>query len=248
MMTSVRDIYNFLDSLAPFDSQMEFDNSGLQCGDFASAVESAMACLDVTPQVIEQAAQVNCELIVAHHPVLFRARKQLLSHDPAWLLARRGMACIASHTPLDCCAGGVNDLLADRLGLGEAALLNSLIRLCTLPEPLTAKALADFVAQKLNAPVRYCDAGKPITQVAICGGEGCHFLEDVYGHANAFLTGDAGHHDFLDAAQHSLTLIAAGHFETEIQIIPVLTEKLRAAFPDVKWHIAEEHGVMRHAA
>jgi len=227
---------------------MEFDNSGLQCGDFASAVASAMVCLDVTPQVIEQAARVNCELIVAHHPVLFRARKQLLSHDPAWLLAWHGMACIASHTPLDCCAGGVNDLLAERLGLGAPALLTPLIRLCTLPEPLTTKALADLVAQKLNTPVRYCDAGKPITQVALCGGEGCHFLGEVYGLADAFLTGDAGHHDFLDAAQQDLSLIAAGHFETEIQIVPALAEKLRTAFPDVRWHIAEEHGVLYHAS
>jgi len=226
---------------------MEFDNSGLQTGDFAMPVASAMVCLDVTAQVIAQAAQHNCGLIVAHHPVLFRARKQLPSHDPAWLLARHGMACIASHTPLDCCAGGVNDLLAEKLGLDVYARLNDLIRLCALPSPLTTRAFADLVSQKLNASVRYCDAGRPITRVALCGGEGCHFLEDIYGHADACLTGDAGHHDFLDAAQQGLSLIAAGHFETEIQIVPALAEKLRAAFPDVTWHIAGEHGVICHA-
>jgi len=234
--------------MAPFDSQMEFDNSGLQVGDLAMPIESVMVCLDVTPQVIAQAAHANCELIVVHHPVLFHARKQLLSNDPAWLLARRGMACIASHTPLDCCAGGVNDLLAKKLALGEPALLTPLIRLCTLPKPITVKELTEHVSQKLITCVRYCDAGKPIKTIAICGGEGCHFLEDVYGYADAFLTGDAGYHDFLDAAQHGLTLLAAGHFETEIHIVPTLTEKLRTAFPDVKWHIAGEHGVLYHAA
>jgi len=232
---------------------MEFDNSGLQCGDIEAPVERAMVCLDVTPRVIEQAARADCGLIVAHHPVLFRARKQLLSHDPAWLLARHGMACIASHTPLDCCAGGVNDLLEEQFDLGEIARLGDLIRLCTLPEPLTAKAFADLVSRKLGATVRYSDAGKPIRKIAICGGEGCHFLDEVYAHADAkgvpdaFLTGDAGHHDFLEAAQHGLSLIAAGHFETEIQIVPALAQRLRGAFPDVKWHIAEEHGVIRHA-
>jgi len=246
-MTSVRDIYDFLDALAPFESQMEFDNSGLQCGDFALAVKGAMLCLDATPGVIEQAAQARCGLIVAHHPVLFHARRQLLSNDPAWLLARHGLACIASHTPLDCCKGGVNDLLAERLGFGNPARLNGLIRLIALPEPLAAKALAGYVSQKLSAPVRFIDAGRPISAVALCGGLGSHFLDDVHGHADAFLTGDADHHNFLGAAQNGLTLLAAGHFETEIQIVPALAEKLRAAFPAVRWHVAEESGVIHHA-
>jgi len=246
-MTSVRDIYGFLDSFAPFDSQMEFDNSGLQLGDFAMPVRGAMLCLDVTPAVVEQATGARCDLVIAHHPVLFRARKQLLSRDPAWLLARHGMACIASHTPLDCCPGGVNDLLAGRLDLGEVTTMNDLIRLVTRPNPLTPKALADHISQTLNARVRYIDAGRPIAKLAVCGGLGCHFLEDIYGHADAFLTGDADHHAFLDAAQHGLTLLAAGHFETEIHVIPALAERLRAAFPAVAWHIANECGAINYA-
>jgi len=232
---------------------MEFDNSGLQCGDFDTFVRQGLVCLDVTPEVIAQAARLQCELIVAHHPVLFRARKQLLSHDPAWLLARHGIACIASHTPLDCCAGGVNDLLAEALDLSEPAPLTPLIRLCSISEPLSAKVFAELVSQKLGAPVRYRDAGAPIRKIAICGGEGCHFLEEAYGRADAegvpdaFLTGDAGHHDFLDAAQHGLTLLAAGHYETEILIVPALAEKLRAAFPSVIWHIANEYGGLQYA-
>jgi len=226
---------------------MEFDNSGLQCGDFPYAVESAMVCLDVTPQVIAQAVRSGCGLLVAHHPVLFHARRQLLSDDPAWMLARHCISCIASHTPLDCCPGGVNDLLAQLLDLGETTLLNPFVRLCALPEALTAKALSSLVSRKLNAPVRYCDAGKPIAAVALCGGQSCHFLEDIHGHADAFLTGDAGHHDFLDAAQHGLSLLAAGHYETEIQVVPALAELLRAAFPATKWHIADEYGVIKYA-
>jgi dinuclear metal center YbgI/SA1388 family protein len=251
-MIYVRNIYNFLDSFAPFASQAD-DNSGLQIGDFASPVERAMVCLDVTPSVIDQAAQARCELVVAHHQVIFHARRQLLSGDPAWLRARHGMACVASHAPLDCCPGGVNDLLAARLGLGEITQLSDLIRLIALPEPLTAKALADCVSQKLDARVRYIDAGGPISAVAVCGGGGCHFLGELYGRADAqgvidaFLTGDAGHHDFLDAAQHGLALLAAGHFETEIHIVPALAEKLRKAFPEVRWHIANEYGVLKYA-
>jgi len=257
-MTSVRDIYSFIDSFAPFSSQMEFDNSGLQTGDFTQAVHSAMVCLDATPSVIEQAARAKCDLVIAHHPVLFHARRQLLSHDPAWLLARHNIACVASHTPLDICPGGVNDLLAQRLFPGKITRLNELIRLCTLSKPMSAAALAGHVSRRLNAPVRCCDAGRPIETVAICGGLGCKFIGEVIGQADAqgpdaqgvpdaFLTGDADHHAFLEAAQQGLTLLAAGHFETEIHIVPALAEKLRAAFPNLEWHIADEYGVIHYA-
>ena len=246
-MTSVRDVYDFLDHFAPFDTQMDRDNSGLQSGGFAMPVESAMVCLDVTPGVIEQAAQARCQLIVAHHPVLFRARRQLLAHDPAWMLARHGLVCIASHTPLDACAGGVNDVLAEKLALGETAPLGPYTRKIILPEAVSAKALAGYVSQRLGAPVRFCDAGKPIQTIALCGGDGTHFLEEAYGVTDAYLTGDAGHHDFLDAMQNGLSLFAAGHYETEILVIPALAERLRAAFPSIKWHIADEYGAIKHA-
>ncbi|MCL2494818.1 MAG: Nif3-like dinuclear metal center hexameric protein [Oscillospiraceae bacterium] len=250
-MTSVRDIYSFIDSFAPFASQMDFDNSGLQTGDFAMPVERAMVCLDATPAVIEQAARAKCGLLITHHPVLFHARRQLLSDDPAWLLARRGMACIASHTPLD--IWSVNDLLAQRLFPGRVTRLNELIRVCTLSQPMDAATLAAHAARRLNAQVRYCDAGRPIAAVAVCGGLGCKLIGEVIGRAgeegvpDAFLTGDAGHHDFLDAARHGLTLLAAGHFETEIHIVPALAEKLRAAFPAVEWLIPNEYGVINYA-
>jgi len=169
-----------------------------------------------------------------------------VSHDALRLLARHGIACVASHTPLDICAGGVNDLLAQKLGLAFTRL-TPLIRLCALPKPMTAKALARYISQRLDAPVRYSDADAPIAILAICGGQGCHFLNEVCGHADAFLTGDAGHHDFLDAAQHGLILFAAGHFETEIQIVPALEQRLRAAFPEVQWRIANEYGGIIYA-
>ena len=242
-MIFVRDIYDWLDRLTPFDTQLEIDNSGLQTGDLSQRVTRAMVCLDVTPETVSQAAAAGCELLVAHHPVLFNARKMILCGDPAWQLARHNISCIASHTPLDICTGGVNDVLARLLNLGETTQLDKLIRLITLPKPLTAKELAQAVASRLQAQVRYNDAGKVIKTVAVCGGAGCHFMEDVYGQADAFLTGDAGHHDFLDAAQHGLALVAAGHFETEHPMIPVLTDMLRADFPTVAWHIAQEAGI-----
>jgi len=245
-MTFVRDIYDFLDRAAPFASQMEGDNSGLQIGDFTQQVRRCMLCLDITPGVVAQAAQTSCELIVAHHPVMYTPRRQLLSSDPAWLLARHGIAAIASHTPLDRCPGGVNDVLAQTLDLGEVDPSTEMYRLCRLPEPVTAKALAAQVKERLSAAVRYCDAGKIITTVAVCGGNGGGFLEEIAGLADAFVTGEAKHSDFLQAEAMGITLLAAGHFETEAPVIPALAVWLREAFPAVAWHIANEYGA-KHA-
>jgi len=241
-MTSVRDIYDFLDSIAPFGSQMEHDHSGLQVGGFAQEVSSAMVCLDITPEVVAQAVQAGCELAVSHHPVMYLAHRQILSSDPPWLLARHGISAISSHTPLDRCPGGVNDILAGLLGL-EAEPSDEMFRLCKLPEPLTAKAFAALAKERLGVPVCCRDAGKPIVTVAVCGGSGAGFLEDIYGRAGAYITGEVKYHDFLDAERHGLSLLTAGHFETEVPVVPVLAGRLREAFPTVTWHIAEEKGV-----
>jgi len=246
MMTTVRDVYDFLDSIAPFAGQEPWDNSGLQVGDWDSSVERAMVCLDATPEVTAQAAAFGTQLLVSHHPVLFKPRRQLLARDPAWLLARQGIAAIASHTPIDAMPGGVNDTLAERLGMRTSGMLNGIVRLGSLPEPVRAADLAALAAQKLEAEARFCDAGGFIATVAICGGQGCHFLEEIYGRADALVTGDAGHHDFLEARQQGLSLIAAGHYETEIHVIPALMRLLQEAFPHVEWRAAQEQGTIQY--
>jgi len=240
-MIFVRGIYDYLDCVAPFATQMEGDNSGLQTGDFAQQVQHAMLCLDITPGVIAQAVAAECELIISHHPVLFCARKQLLSHDPAWLLVRHGITAIATHTPLDKAKGGVCDTLAAQLGLVPEPS-DELFRLCKLPKAMVANELAALVKQRLNVPVRYCDGGQEITTVALCGGSGGGFLAECYGRAQAYITGEVKHSDFLDAANHGITMVTAGHFETEVLVVPVLAAWLREEFPAVQWHIAKEQG------
>jgi dinuclear metal center YbgI/SA1388 family protein len=246
-MTTVQDIFGFMDAFAPLDTQMGFDNSGLLVGDAAAPVTRVLLALDVTAQVIDQAAELRAELILAHHPVIFRARKQLLPSDPAYLLARRGIACIAWHTPLDAASGGVNDALAAMLGLQGATPLplpsspTPCLRIGSV-EPQTAATLAAHVAKELRTSVRYSDAGRTIVRVALCGGAGASFLPELYGTTgvDAYITGEAGYHDFVEARQAGLCLLTAGHFETEIPVIPALAERLRAAYPTLHIMIAEE--------
>jgi len=238
-MTTVRNIYDYLDQRAPFSTQVEGDNSGLQVGNFAQQVTRGMLCLDCTPEVIAQAAQLGCELILAHHPVMFHPRRELVSHDPAWLLARQGISCIAAHTPLDACAGGVSDTLARALGL-EPKSSSELHRLCDLPAEMTATELAQLVKSQLGVPVQYCDGGQPIDTVAIAGGSG--FWPPLLKQAQAIITGEAKHSDFLLAKQHGVSLVTAGHFATEVLIVPVLAAWLRKDYPQIQWHITQERG------
>ena len=236
-MTTVQDIYGFLNQLAPFASQMEWDNSGLVLGSPAQAVRRAAVCLDISCDVSPE-----IDLIVSHHPVIFQARKSFTNPlDPAMTLLRQGTAAIAFHTNYDSCPGGVNDILAARLGLQAVEILPNGVRIGTVA-PISLQNFAKFVGAELHCDaVRYraADDANPICRVAVCGGAGCSFLPDIYEKADVYLTGDAGHHDFLDAAQNGIALMAAGHYHTETIAMPPLLERLRAAFPAVEWKLLD---------
>ena len=252
-MVTVRDVYDYLDAFAPFSTQMDFDNSGLLVGDPDRAVQTIAVCLDITPDTIREAAACGADLIVSHHPVIFRPRKKLLERDPAYMLVRAGMSAICCHTPLDIASGGVNDVLAAQLGLVkvEPVVTESIpvpmVRVGFLPEPMRAIELAATAAEKLDAKVRWCDGGRPIETLAVCGGSGGDLVVDIAAlGVDALLTGDADYHDFLDAEQLGVTLIAAGHYETEKPVVPVLAQRLRERFPSVEVVEPEQNRSIKH--
>ncbi len=115
-MATVREIYQYLDGLAPFSLQMEFDNAGFLVGRGERAVSKILVSLDITEEVAEEAAELGAELIVSHHPVIFRPAKSVTDGDPdgrvLLALAEHRIAAICAHTNLDAVAGGVNDALA----------------------------------------------------------------------------------------------------------------------------------------
>ena len=120
-MATVKDIYNIVDEFAPFSMQMNFDNAGLLVGSEDAPVERVLLSLDITLPVIKEAEQVGAQLILAHHPVIFHPVKSLLAGDPTAdkliALVRKGIAALCAHTNLDVAVGGVNDALAEKIGL-----------------------------------------------------------------------------------------------------------------------------------
>lgn len=231
-MATVRDFYEYLNGIAPFETQEDWDNSGMLVGDMNAEVTKAAVVLDITPEAVKQAKKLGANLIISHHPVIFKAIKSVTKGSVTFELAANGINAVCCHTPLDISAGGTNDTLAELLGFSVAVGENPILRFADIPE-INAEALAKHIADTLGTKVRFSDAGKPIKRIAICTGAGSSLIEEA-GEIDAFITGDAGHHDFLDALQAGVTLIAAGHYETENPIVPVLRKKLSERFNGIE--------------
>ena len=252
-MITVKDIYDFIDSIAPFSSQLPFDNSGLLVGDKNRVVESVALSLDITSDTIEEAKELNAELLISHHPVIFKARKNILCEDPVFKLVEYGISAICSHTSLDAAAGGVNDVLAEIFSLTKtepivtASIPSPMVRVGFLKEPMRAIDLASLTTELLDCKVRWCDGGKLIETVALCGGSGGDLVSEISDLGiDALITGDASYHHFIDAEECGTTLIAAGHFETEFPVIPSLAEKIRNQFPSLRVNVINQKKTIKH--
>ena len=231
-MAKVKDFYGYLNSIAPFETQEDWDNSGMLVGDMNAEVKKAAVVLDITHEEIKKDKAIGADLIISHHPVIFNPIKSVTKGSVPYELVASSINALCCHTPLDIADGGTNDSLAELLGINVTRADDPILRLGTV-EPTTAQELAGKIANTLNTKVRYADAGRKIEKIAICTGAGCSLIEAA-GEIDAFITGDASHHNFLDCIQAGITLIAAGHYETEIIVVPVLVKKLQAQFPDIE--------------
>ena len=247
-LTVTGDLYRFIDGFAPFATAMEFDNPGLLAGGEDREVKKALLSLDITPDVVREAAAFGADVIVSHHPVIFHPLRRLLPETAPYLLAQHGIAAICAHTNLDMAPGGVNDCLAQRLSLRGVRMLKEDVR-SGLPEALMGETdrayepreFASFVKQALNCDgVRYVDGNRKITAVGLCGGGGADI---VYAAAEAgcqaFVTGESKHNILLDAEVLGVTYVDAGHFYTEDVVILPLLERLKKKFPEVVFQKSE---------
>ncbi len=250
-MRTVRDFYDFLDEIAPFSSQQCWDNSGLLVGSFEKEVERVAVVLDLNKETLDQAISLEADLIITHHPVIFKAQKTFLSDSLSYRLAENSISLIATHTPLDAANGGVNDVLCDLLELTKVEVLSlseceNLLRV-GFTDRTTPEEFAHFVSRQLSAEVRFCDGEKEIETVAVCGGAGADFAKEIAELGiDAFVTGDAKYHEFLDAKEEGLTLIAAGHFETENPAMAILASRLRGKFSETDIIVLSETNPIKY--
>ena len=235
-MTTVQSIYEYLDTLAPFASQPSHDNSGILVGDAKAEVTNVLVCLDATNAVIKEAADKFTDLIISHHPLMYRAVKQVLVGEPVYELISNDIALIAAHNNLDIAVGGLSDLMVAELNLPHSSTAldhEGYGRIVELGEPIAPKTLAEKTKTAFDCTVvRYTDGGKQIKKLAVCAGGGGDLVETaIAAGCDAYICGDLRHQHMIHAANAGLTLIDAGHFHTENLLCEDLVAKLRAKFP-----------------
>lgn len=229
---TVQNIFDFLNEKAPFATAEEWDNPGLLVGDPHKEVNRVLVALDATHAAVDIAQALEADLMITHHPVIFAPLKRLSAHSVPYRLAAEDIALIAAHTNLDKAAGGVNDTLANRLGLQEVAVAeDGYTRIGRLPQEMTAQDFAAHVAQVLEVPVRYAGE-EPVNTVAVCGGGGGDFIASCVGLADAYVTGEVKHHEWL-AAEGCINVVEAGHYATEVPVVDTLAAWLKEAYPEL---------------
>lgn len=352
-MSTVREINKFIDGFAPYETQMSFDNAGFLVGDGEQEIKKAVIALDITDDVINEAAEIGAQLIIAHHPVIFRAMKKIYKGDVVYSLVKNDISAICAHTNADMAFGGVNDILAEKLGLrnvrpfgrefsknyckvcvftpkehgkkvieamskagagqlgnysncsfsaegtgsflpnenadpfiGEVGKteyvdevkiemicsqrdLNKVIksmlaahpyempaydifedkaaadeafigRMGELDSSMSSEEFAKLVKTSINSSaVIYTPSDEKITTVAVCGGAASEYWHEAKAlGAQAFVTGEVKHHEFLAAKQCGFMLVSAGHHETEQPVTEVFGKMLSEAFPEVEFVIS----------
>lgn len=238
-MITVKTISDYIEKIAPYDTECEWDNCGILVGDNEKEIKKVGFALDLTTETLESAKKIGVDLIVTHHPVIFKAQKSFLKGNLAFELASSGISAISAHTCFDCADGGVNDVLCEILCISNAVGVPS--EECQLPmarigdiEEVSSLEFAQLVSKKLGTVCRVVDGENTVRKVAVCGGAGMDFFDNAVNMgADAYVTGDISHHEMLHAKEKGITVVAAGHFETENPAMGRLMGLIKKEFPEL---------------
>jgi dinuclear metal center YbgI/SA1388 family protein len=250
----IKEVLSALERFAPLPLQESWDNAGLQVGLTETEVSGALLCLDVNERIVDEAVRKGCNLIVSHHPLLFRGLKtisDLTDVQRTVVKAIENRVCVVSmHTNMDNARGGVNFKIAEKLGLEDVRFFapktvdgieagSGVIGRLT-----TAMASDDFVLavkKAFDVECAMCNEllRRPVSTVAICGGAGDFLLDEaVSAGADAFITGEMHYHQYFGYEQR-IQICVIGHYQSEQFTSEVFRDIIAKACPDVKTFIAE---------
>lgn len=256
-MATVKDVLDFIHTLAPKEMAEAWDHVGLNCGHSDRQVKSILVALDPFEAVCHEAKEKHVDLLVTHHALLWTPdfiTDESLQGKNTLFLIENNIACINAHTNLDCAPGGVNDILAKKLGLKEIQVIAPKGTDCQgRPWGLLRQGVVDVkpLSQFLQSVkdslgcegLRYVDGGKSVRKVAVGGGACGSELQDAKdAGCDTFVTSDVKYNQFWDAKHIGINLIDAGHFHTEVPVTGYLAEKLQEAFPEIQVILSDKHG------
>ena len=240
-MSTIKQILDYFEEFAPLSLAESWDNCGLLIGDENKEIKRAMLCLDITNDVINEARAENADLLISHHPVIFRPLSSLKSTDSSYNLIKSEIAAVCMHTNLDRAEEGVNFALAKALNLKDLEYYpDDFIITGTPDKKYTSKSFAKHVKDCLKTGMIRYTGDRDIKKVAVSsggGGEGI-FRSSVYGF-DAFVSGEIKHNQFIYANENDISAYEAGHYSTEIVILKPLFEKLKNRFSDISFIISD---------
>ncbi len=255
-MISNCDIASTLEEFAPLSTQEEWDNSGFQVGNPYAECRGVLLCVDATEDIVKEAFERGCNLIITHHPVIFRKLGQILGRNRVERVIaeaiKRGITIYSCHTPADNARNGVSWAMAKRLGMTNLQTLepfsvNTEIGsgiIGDLPYPISRGELVDKVKKAFDSPIARCskpasDIPDHISRVALCGGAGADFIADaIKNGAQAYITSDTKHNYFLDYAD-DIFIIDIGHYESESCTKQIFYHVLSEKFPNFALHYSD---------
>lgn len=244
-MPTVHEIEQAIFAWAPKGTAMQGDNVGHLIGNRTRPVQRVLVALDIVGDVVREAVEGNFDLIISHHPVMncTWSPVQTIRDDNEQgrmllTLIRNNISAICMHTNLDAAVGGVNDVLAARLGLRDVCLVEGGEGVVRAGELSCEMPLQDFLKEVKSAlkpnGIRYVDGRKPVSKVAVGGGACGEFFACAAAHGcDTFVTSDVKYNQFIDAKDLGLNLIDAGHFPTEDPVCEAIIQYLADRFPQL---------------
>ena len=255
---NINKVVDALEQYAPLPLQEGYDNAGLQVGlTETMEVSGALLCLDVTEQVVDEAIEKGCNLIVSHHPLIFRKLARIADEDYVQRTVRKAIkhdiAIVSMHTNMDAATGGVNFKIAEKLGLKHLQFFagekevdgvkggEGVMGEVSEAAGWAADDLVLLLREKFGAECVQCNQllRRPIRRVALCGGAGSFLLDAaVAAGADAFITGEMHYHEFFGHEQE-IQICVIGHYQSEQFTSEIFKSIIEEKCPGVKCFISE---------
>ncbi|MEX2639818.1 MAG: Nif3-like dinuclear metal center hexameric protein [Balneolales bacterium] len=247
MTTTAGHISTFFEKWAPERTKLDYDNVGLLIGSKHKTVSKILTCLDITEAIVEEAVSGNFDLIVAHHPVIFKKVSRInpdsIQGKIIYKLISGDIAVLAVHTNLDAAENGVSFVLANQIGLKNTAFLTrqqddetptGFGVIGEFENSLPQAEFLETVKNQLNCEaIRYTGSRSSVQKIAVCGGSGSSLASKAMDSgADAYITADVKYHDFFTEKADFL-LLDVGHYESESPIINIMRDALKSEFTEL---------------